>query len=561
MRLDAINRSQAIIEFSLDGTVVSANDNFLAAMGYSLEEVVGQHHSLFCTPDYAASAEYRAFWAALGRGEYQASVFRRLTKGGREIWIQASYNPILDRAGRPVGVIKIATDITAQVLEAADHAAQIAAISRVQAVISFTLEGRVIEANDNFLATLGYGAEEIIGQHHSLFCDPSYAASADYAAFWERLRAGQFEAGEFRRLGKGGREVWIQASYNPVLDAEGRVVRVVKFATDITERKRAEGIIEQLTQSLGRMAGGDLGGRIDQVFTGQYEQLRLAFNQSLGQLEAIVSRLRETSSSLRTATVEILTGANDLSQRTTRQAAAIEQTSAAVEQLGSSVSENASRAITASDKARHVSTSATEGGAAMDNATRAMSAIETSSDKISNIIGLIDDIAFQTNLLALNASVEAARAGDAGKGFAVVAVEVRRLAQSAAGASGEIKQLIEASAAEVRMGTQLVSQAAGKLDTILAGAQESADLIDAIARANREQANALSEVTVAIRQMDEMTQHNAALVEQTNAALEQTEEQAVTLDGIVEVFRSGAGQAGEGATTKFVPRSRSAYAA
>jgi methyl-accepting chemotaxis protein len=341
------------------------------------------------------------------------------------------------------------------------------------------------------------------------------------------------------RRGKGGREVWIQASYNPVMDAEGRVVRVVKFATDISERKRAEGIIDQLTQSLARMAEGDLSGRIDQTFSGQYEQLRQAFNQSLSQLEQIVSRLRDASTSLRTATVEILTGANDLSQRTTKQAAAIEETSAAVEQLGTSVTENASRAITASEKARHVALSATEGGNVMGNATQAMSAIETSSDKISNIIGLIDDIAFQTNLLALNASVEAARAGDAGNGFAVVAVEVRRLAQSAAAASGEIKVLIEASASEVRMGTQLVSEAADKLGTILGGAQESAELIDAIAKANREQANALNEVSVAIRQMDEMTQHNAALVEETNAALEQAEEQAVTLDGIVEIFRSG----------------------
>jgi methyl-accepting chemotaxis protein len=265
--------------------------------------------------------------------------------------------------------------------------------------------------------------------------------------------------------------------------------------------------------------------------------LRQAFNQSLTQLEVIVGGLRNASYSLKIATAEILTGANDLSQRTTRQAATIEETSAAVEQLASTVSDNARRAATASDKARNLAQDATKGGTVMTEATQAMAAIETSSAKISNIIGMIDDIAFQTNLLALNASVEAARAGDAGKGFAVVAVEVRRLAQSAAQASSDVKALIETSAGEVRTGAQLVEQAARKLGDILHGAEDSFGLIDDMAKASREQSSALNEVAIAIRQMDEMTQHNAALVEETNAAIEQTETQAAKLDGIVDVFR------------------------
>jgi methyl-accepting chemotaxis protein len=285
------------------------------------------------------------------------------------------------------------------------------------------------------------------------------------------------------------------------------------------------------------MAKGDLGGRVDTAFTGPYEELRQAFNQSLTQLEVIVGGLRNASYSLKIATAEILTGANDLSQRTTRQAATIEETSAAVEQLASTVSDNARRAATASDKARNLAQDATKGGTVMTEATQAMAAIETSSAKISNIIGMIDDIAFQTNLLALNASVEAARAGDAGKGFAVVAVEVRRLAQSAAQASSDVKALIETSAGEVRTGAQLVEQAARKLGDILHGAEDSFGLIDDMAKASREQSSALNEVAIAIRQMDEMTQHNAALVEETNAAIEQTETQAAKLDGIVDVFR------------------------
>ncbi|ODT69288.1 MAG: chemotaxis protein [Pelagibacterium sp. SCN 63-23] len=538
-KVDAIMRSFAVIEFGLDGSIITANENFLAAMGYRLEEIVGRHHSMFCDPELAASAEYKQFWADLGRGQFQSAVFRRLAKGKREVWIQASYNPVLDKAGRPVRVIKFATDITAQTQQAADYEAQIQAISRVQAVISFNLDGTIISANENFLNTVGYGLEEIVGKHHSMFCDADYARSAPYCHFWDQLRAGEYVAAEFQRFGKGGKEVWIQASYNPIFNASGEVVKVVKFATDITERKRAEGIINELTASLARMAKGDLGGRIDAVFTGQYEALRVAFNDSLAQLLDIVSGLRRASSGVRTATAEILAGANDLSGRTTRQAATIEETSASVEQLSGTVTENARRASSATDKARQVAHSAAEGGEVMGAATGAMSAIEASSGKISNIIGLIDDIAFQTNLLALNASVEAARAGDAGKGFAVVAVEVRRLAQSAASASGDVKALIEASAGEVRAGAQLVGKAAERLAEIVRGAEESAGLIDAIARANQEQSGALAEVSVAVRQMDEMTQHNAALVEQTNAAIEQTEAQASELDRIVAVFRTG----------------------
>ncbi len=536
-KVEAIMRSQAVIEFNLDGTIITANDNFLATLGYALSEIAGKHHRMFVEPAFAAGTDYQRFWQELGKGKFQSGEYKRIGKGGKEVWIQASYNPVLDKHGKPIKVIKFATDITAQKNRAADDAAQIAAISRVQAVIEFNLDGTVRQANENFLAVLGYSADDIAGKHHRMFCDPTFAASPAYAQFWERLRAGEFQTGEFQRFGRGGREVWIQASYNPILDSSGKPVKVIKFATDITERKRAEGIIAQLTGSLAKMAEGDLTGRVDSQFTGQYEQLRLAFNGSLERLYDIVTGLRGTSRSLKTATGEILSGANDLAERTTRQAATIEETAASVETLSGAVLENAKRAATASSKAQAVSANATEGGAVMKQANEAMGAIETSSAKISNIIGLIDDIAFQTNLLALNASVEAARAGDAGKGFAVVAVEVRRLAQSAAQASSEVKVLIEASASEVRNGSRLVGQASEKLLDILIGAQESSSLIDSIALANKEQSSALEEVSVAVRTMDEMTQHNAALVEQTNAAIEQTEAQANELDSIVDVFK------------------------
>ncbi|WP_297107918.1 globin-coupled sensor protein [uncultured Devosia sp.] len=308
-------------------------------------------------------------------------------------------------------------------------------------------------------------------------------------------------------------------------------------AADDAARAKIEKAVAATGAVLKDVAEGNLTSRVTEELDPEFEQIKHDTNAVAEKLAGIVGQLQQTSRSLKTATGEILSGANDLADRTTRQAATIEETTASIEQLSSAVVENAKRAGVASETARRLAGSANDGGIVMGEATQAMSAIENSSSKISNIIGLIDDIAFQTNLLALNASVEAARAGEAGKGFAVVAIEVRRLAQSAAQASSDVKQLIEASAGEVRNGTQLVVRAAETLQDIRARAEESANLIDTIARDNGEQSASLEEITVAVRQMDEMTQHNAALVEETNAAIEQTEAQASELDRIVEVFR------------------------
>jgi methyl-accepting chemotaxis protein len=245
----ALDRVQAIIEFNLDGTVVSANENFLQIFGYDSDEVVGKHHRIFCDPSYAESAAYADFWQKLGRGEYHADEFKRITKDGTEVWLQASYNPVFDKDGEPVRVVKFATDVTATKLQTAEYEGKIEAINRAQAVIEFDLEGRVITANENFLGIFGYGLDEVVGKHHRIFCDPGYAESPEYAQFWQKLGRGEYEADEFKRITKDGAEVWLQATYNPIFDIEGRPLKVVKFASDITVevQKRSLALLEMST--------------------------------------------------------------------------------------------------------------------------------------------------------------------------------------------------------------------------------------------------------------------------------------------------------------------------
>lgn len=249
-QIEAIRRSQAVIEFDTAGKILDANDNFLAALGYTIDEIRGQHHSLFVDPADRNTPEYRAFWDRLGRGEYDAGQYKRIAKGGREIWIQASYNPIFDKAGKPWKVVKYATDITAEKLAAADAAGQLAAISKAQAVIQFNLDGTIIEANANFLGALGYSADEVRGKHHSMFVDAADRSTPEYRAFWDKLGRGEYDAGRYRRITKAGEDIWIQASYNPIMDASGRPFKVVKYATDITEQVRREQENDRLTRVL-----------------------------------------------------------------------------------------------------------------------------------------------------------------------------------------------------------------------------------------------------------------------------------------------------------------------
>jgi methyl-accepting chemotaxis protein len=538
----AINRTQAIIEFSLDGKIVTANENFLSAVGYTLAEIRGQHHGMFVTPEHRASADYKAFWAKLGRGEYDAGQYMRVAKGGREIWIQASYNPIFDRRGRPYKVVKFATDITEQKLAMANYEGQLAAIGKSQAVIEFTLDGEILTANPNFLNTLGYTLGEVKGQHHRLFVDAAERESADYKAFWAKLGRGEYDAGQYRRVGKGGKEVWIQASYNPIMDAAGRPYKVVKYATDITAQTRAAQMQQLAVQEVRAVVEAtktnDLTRRVAlDGKTGDTRALCEGVNDLVGAMRTIIGSLRSASATIAAASAEISTGSQDLAQRTESQAASIEETAASMHEVTATVKQNADNAQAANQLASAARDTAEKGGAVVGDAVKAVTQIEESAQKISDIIGLIDEIAFQTNLLALNASVEAARAGEAGKGFAVVAQEVRALAQRSANASKDIKALIQTSNGQVKTGASLVNQAGGSLAEIVGAIKKVSDIVAEIAAASREQSSGLEQINTAIASMDEMTQRNGALVEETSASAQSLSNQAQDLAGLVQRYR------------------------
>ncbi|WP_430426257.1 methyl-accepting chemotaxis protein [Phenylobacterium sp.] len=535
-----MHRSLAVIEFDPKGKILSANENFCRAMGYAAAEIVGQHHSMFVEPEYARSNDYTAFWTKLGRGEFDAREYLRIGKGGREVWIQASYNPVRNARGAVIKVVKVATDITEEKLRSADHAGKIEAISRAQAMIEFTPSGEIVTANQNFLSALGYALGEIQGRHHSMFVEPGYARSGEYQELWRKLQAGEFVAAEFKRFGKGGKEIWIQASYNPIFDHQGRVTKVVKFATDVTARVAA---VESIAEGLENLARNNLTHRVGQLADPAFEKLRSDFNNAMNALDETLAAVSASSVSVGGGSAEIAAASDDLSRRTEQQAASLEETAAALDEITATVKRSADGAKEASAAASEARTDAQKSGDVVREAVAAMGEIESSAQQITQIIGVIDEIAFQTNLLALNAGVEAARAGDAGKGFAVVASEVRALAQRSAEAAKEIKTLIATSTSQVGRGVKLVGDTGEALSGIVGKVTQIDGLIREIAQSSQEQATGLSQVNTAVNQMDQVTQQNAAMVEEATAAAANLRAESQELTRLIGRFQTGAAAA------------------
>ena len=479
---EALDRSQAVIEFEVDGTIITANENFLRRMGYRLEEIKGRHHRMFADPEYANSYAYTEFWQKLARGEFQAAEFRRFAKNGTEVWLEASYNPILDRQGKTTKVIKFATDITERKKSYANIVGQVNAIQRSQAVIEFNLDGTIITANENFLSVMGYRLDEIQGKHHSMFAESGYKDSAEYREFWAALNRGEFKASQYKRIGKNGKEVFIEASYNPILDPNGKPFKVVKFATDLSKRKA--------------------------------ENLKLAADFEAN-VKALVDTVSAAATELQSTAQSLSDGSNSTNQRAITGAAATEELSASIGEISRQLSSTMGVINEAVGEA--------------EKSHAHMNALVELGNKIGAITNMITDIAEQTNLLALNATIEAARAGDAGKGFAVVASEVKALAGQTAKATGEISKQI----GEIQTSSQSSAQSVKQIATFVGKINETSV---AISGAVEEQTAASHEVSSNITSIRTATEATSQSANEVLYAAEALAKYAVNLQDQVTTF-------------------------
>ncbi|SFR60317.1 methyl-accepting chemotaxis protein [Thiomicrospira sp. ALE5] len=546
---DALDRSMAIIEFEPDGTIIQANKNFLVTLGYQLEEIVGKHHSMFLPEEIKRSTEYQSHWSKLAQGEIFQGRFKRITKQGETVWIEANYNPILDSRGKVVRVIKAATNITDKVAFELDATGKISALDKTMAIIEFQPDGTIIKANKNFCDAVGYQEPEIIGKHHRIFLDPNYQNSAEYKTFWPNLASGRFNTGTFKRIKKSGDLLWIEASYNPIFDDTGKVIKVIKFAVDLGSNpsiNQLQSVVNSTLTAMTNLSKGDLISspnwvtvNYETMFDSLTADIKTTLERLTKELTSKVTVVKMSSNSVRTSANEVADGARGLSQRIQEQAATIEETSATMEQMTSQLESTTTNANQAAKLSNDVNTQAKDTMSVMSNTITAMGSIEESSRKIVEIVSLIDGIAFQTNLLALNAAVEAARAGEHGRGFAVVAGEVRALAQKSAQAAKEIKTLIDETNQRVKNGSELANQTGKTLDRIQVAVDQVTNMINEIASAAEEQAEGVKQVKEAIHQIDSATQQNAAFVEQTSAAADALSQQAVTMQQEMHFFKTG----------------------
>ncbi len=536
-KLAALDKVQAVIEFELDGRIITANQNFLGALGYELDEIRGKHHSMFVDPAFASTEQYRLFWQKLGRGEFDSGQYRRLGKGGREIWIEASYNPITDASGKPFKVVKFAIDVTEKVREAATNARLRAALDKASASVMVADQNNtIIYANDSATRLFAsvqddfrkdlpnFDATRIISSNIDIF----HRNPAHQRGLVSGLKGTH---GADMRI--GGRAMRISAS--PVSDHKGERLGTVVEWWDRTQEVTSE---EQVSHIVSQALAGDLTARLpEEGKTGFFLTLSRGLNEMLENMSQMVSHIKRASSEVYRGADEISRGNADLSQRTEQQASSLEETASSMEEMTSIVKQNADNASQARQLASAARDQAEMGGSVVTSAVRAMNEISQASKKIDDIISVIDEIAFQTNLLALNAAVEAARAGEQGRGFAVVATEVRNLAGRSATAAKEIKELINDSGKKVEDGSALVTQSGKSLEQIVLAVKKVSDIVAEIASASAEQSSGIEQVNKAVMQMDEVTQQNAALVEEAAAASRSMADQASELSSMMEKYR------------------------
>ena len=474
-QLNAIDEHFAVISFSPDGIILEANQNFLNTLGYTENEVLGKHHKIFCDAKLVNSKEYSDFWHELKKGTAQTSEFKRIKKDGHSIFIQASYTPIKDNSGKVYKIIKFAQDVTAKKLEDLYFKGQIQAIGKSQAIIEFDMNGIILNANENFLKAIDYSLDEIKGKHHSMFCEESYKNSNEYKDFWEKLNNAEFQSGEFLRIGKDGKKVYIQATYNPIIDIDNKPFKVVKYATEITARKNTmfsiQKNIEKLNKSLNHLSGASNSMSID------------AENSMKGSQEVSVS-------------IEQMDQAvNDLSEK-------IEIMLSSITSIANAAANGEKIALGAKEQSKSTSSDIIK--------------LNQESSKIGETINLITQIAFQTNILSLNAAVEAATAGEAGRGFAVVAQEVRNLASRSAEAANEIKSLVENASTKSNQGKDIAALMINGYDKLNININNTLSLIKEVENASKEQKYGIEQISDAINSLDKQTQINANIATQTH---------------------------------------------